>query len=153
LDDLPQDPAARHEAFVDIFGQQLFSLRNQRLASIRQLLGSPEMRARLATLQRSPYEAAAVLDPSGQDAALELATTAIDLLIQDLLALLQNIGTDVRLGADHALRYRLYLEVIALADEDGAVVADDLVNRGSNRALESYFGRWLNRYGNSQSSG
>ena len=147
FEDLPLDPEARREAFVEFFGQHVFSTRNQRLAAIRGLVESAESRNRLGTIHRRPYEAVRALDPTGQQAAIDLAQNAIDLFIQDLLRLLQNIGPDLRLGEDHALRYRLWLEVIDLADEEDPVVADELVNRDTKRALESYFGRWLNKYG------
>ena len=146
FDDLPLDPDERHEAFVALLGQQLFSLRNQRLAAIRRLVESPEARGRVGTIHRRPYETAGDLDPAGREAALVLARTAVDLFLQDLLRLLQNIGHDARLGEDHALRYKLYLEVVSLAEAEAPVVAEDLMNRGGNRALESYFGHWLNVY-------
>jgi hypothetical protein len=147
FEDLPPDPTQRHEAFVEFLGQHLFSTRNQRLAAIRRLVESPEIRNRLGSIRRRPYEAVGALDTAGQQSALALAQTAIDLFMQDLLGLLQNIGPDVRLGNDHALRYRLWLEVVDLTNNDEPVVAEDLVNRGGQRALESYFGRWLNNYG------
>lgn len=147
FEELPLDPEERREAFVEFLGQHLFSLRNQRLAAIRRLVESAESRNRLGTIRRLPYEAVAALDPSEQQVAIGLAQSAIDLFMQDLLGLLQNIGPDVRLGEAHALRYRLWLEVIELAGEDDPVVADALVNRDTKCALESYFGRWLNKYG------
>jgi hypothetical protein len=147
FDDLPADPRERREAFVEFLGQHLFSTRNQRLSAIRQLVESAESRNGLGTIHRQPYEAVSGLEPSGRKAAMELAQTAINLFIQDLLGLLQNIGSDVRFGENHALRYRLWLEVIDLADEDHPVVAEELINRDASRALESYFGRWLNKYG------
>jgi hypothetical protein len=145
--DLPLDPIERHEAFVEFLGQHLFSTRNQRLAAIRRLVESPEIRNRLGAIHRRPYEAVGALDPASQQSALALAQTAIDLFMQDLLGLLQNIGPDVRLGNDHALQYRLWLEVVDLTKDDEPVVAEDLINRGGKRAMESYFGRWLNKYG------
>lgn len=146
FEDIPLDPKERHELFVGFLGQHLFSTRNQRLAAIRRLVESAEDRNRLGAIRRQPYEAVGALDPTGQQAAIALAQTAIDLFMQDLLGLLQNIGPDVRLGEDHALRYRLWLEVIDLAEEGHPLVAEELVNRGGKRSLENYFGHWLNKY-------
>ena len=148
FEDLPLNPDERHEAFVQFLGQHLFSERNQRLAAIRQLVESEGSRNRLGKIHRQPYEAVGSLDTQGQKAALALAQTAIDLFMQDLLGLLQHIGTDMRLGENHALRYRLWLEVIDLNNEDELeVVEEELVNRCGKKALTSYFGRWLNRNG------
>jgi hypothetical protein len=137
FEDLPRDPKERREAFVDFLGQHLFSTRNQQMAAIRRLIESAEDRSRLGTIFRRPYEAVGALDPVERQAAVALAQTAVDRFIQCLLAMLQNIGSDVRLGEKHALRYRLWLEVIDLCDEDDPVVAEELVNRDTKRALIS----------------
>jgi hypothetical protein len=146
FEDLPPDPKERHEAFVTFLGQHLFSIRNQRLGAIRRLVESRELRNRLGTIHRRPYETVGALDEAGQEAAIALVQTAIDLFMQDLLGLFQNIGPDVRLGRDHALRYKLWLEVIDLTNDDEPTVAAEVVNRGGQRALETYFGRWLDKY-------
>lgn len=146
---LPRDAAERREAFVEFLGQHLFSLRNQQMEQIRRRLESPEARRRMGSIQAQPYTAVAALEPETQQAAIELAQTGIDLFLQDLLRLLQNTGPGMRLGKKHALRYRLWMEVIDLAadpEEEPPVVADELINRGTQRVLESYFGRWLNSY-------
>ncbi|MHC5537217.1 hypothetical protein ACYOEI_03155 [Singulisphaera rosea] len=144
---MPIEPVERQKAFVDLLGQHLFSLRNQRLEAIRRLVESPEARERLGTIHRRPFEGAGILEPEGQQAALDLAQAGVDQFLQDLLGLLQNIGDDVRLGDDHSLRYRLHLEVVCLKDAESPVVAEELINLGNHRALQSEFGRWRNAYG------
>jgi len=144
-DSLPGDTPARSEAAVDAFGQHLFSLRNQVLEGLRQYVESDVARARLPALSRREYDAVAALAPEGREAALGLSRRAVDSYIPGVLTLLTGTGDSLSLGPDHAINYRLVLEVKKV--KTGAVAEEFTVNRNCRKALMDYFGRWLNRHG------
>jgi hypothetical protein len=142
---MPQEPAARKEAAVELCGQHLFSLRNQRLDALRHIIETKEVRERLGALHRKEYEAVAALEPEARQAALGLARKAIDLYMQDLLGLLTNIGTSLAFGPNHAINYKLTLQVKEA--ESNEVIEEFIINRGGERVFYENYGRWLNRYG------
>ena len=144
-DAMPAEAPARTEAAVDVFGQHLFSLRNQLLDGLQRNIESDEARRRLPTLQRREYDAVAALPEEEREAALGLARKAIDLYVQNLLTLLTGTGDSLSFGPDHAINYRLVLEVKKV--KSGEVVEEFNVNRDCRKALLNYFGRWLNRHG------
>ena len=147
--DLPADPEDRREFLLDVFGQHLFSLRNQLTTRMRHYIEHEDTRRELGTIPAGPYSAVAGLDAPGREAALRLAGEAIDRYIQLLLGLLQSSGQPLRLGQEHAVRYRLHAEIIGVEDYD-TVLAESLINREAEKALADYFGRWLNRHGDHQ---
>src|SRR5688572_24812807 len=62
LESLPSDPKERHEAFIEIFGRQLFSLRNEVLQNTRAIVKAPqEVRDRMGKLNSRQYTAVAEL--------------------------------------------------------------------------------------------
>lgn len=144
-DRFPSDPAARAEVELGLFGQHLFFMRNQRVASIERLLEDQEARDRIGAIRRKAYDAVANSDKASRSAAVKLAETAIDLYIQDLLELLSNLGSDLRAGNDYAIRYRLIMEIVNLEHH---VLWEDTINRGSVKHLPKYFGEWLNKFKN-----
>lgn len=143
--DFPKDPAARAEFELELFGQHLFFIRNRRIASISRSVNDHERRDQLGAIRRKDYEGVARLDEVGRTAALKLAETAIDLYMQDILELLSNIGNDLKVGDDCAIRYKLLVEIINL---DLEVLWDDVINRNPRKHLPKYFGEWLNKYKN-----
>lgn len=143
---LPADPEQRREFLLDVFGQHLFSLRNQLTRRMRHYVEHDETRRGLGTIPSGPYSAVAGLDAPGREAALGLAREAIDRYIQLVLGLLESSGQSLHLGQAHAIRYRLYAEIIGVEDYD-KVLAESLINREAEKALADYFGRWLNRHG------
>ncbi len=135
---------ARREELLEVFGQHLFWMRNERLAAILNLLHDADSRARLGTTQRRAYESVAALGEQGIAASTELVQATLDQYIQLVLALLSNTGADLRFGPAHSLRYRMILEVINSETLD--VIEEAVINRGTERSLPVYFGRWLNRF-------
>ncbi len=144
FEDLPDDPDARREALLDCFGQHLFSLRNYLRDSVRFHVESGEARHKMGTIPSRPYAAVAALDANAQEAAFQLADEAIDRYLRLFLMLLQSTGFSWRLGDDHAIRYRLHSEVVSTSDD--SISLEALINRDTDRALEMYFGRWLNKH-------
>lgn len=144
--DLPSEPDRRREFLLDIFGQHLFSLRNQLTDRMRQRTENDEARRAMGTIPSRPYSAVASLDIPAREAALNLAREAIDEYMQLVLGLLQSSGKSLHLGAEHAIRYRLHSEVIGVRDYD-TLLAESLINRQCEKAMADYFGRWLNRHG------
>lgn len=148
--DLPTDSAARAEALVEVFGQHLFSSRNQALALLRARVESHAEPAKLGTLRQVLYDAVAALPQEGQHAAVELAERSADLVLQLLLALF-GAGPacrDLAFGPDHALTYKVVLEVRDV--ETGEVVESTDVNRAGQRFLGDYFGKWLIQFADHQ---
>lgn len=142
---LPIDPADRHEALVDFFGQVLMRLRNWSLEASRTLVESNEAREKLATIRRGCFDGVARLSPEQRKEAMLLAEDTLDGFIERFLWLLGNEGTDDRIGPSHAYRLRIEMEVIDVnADE---VVEEEAINRGGSKFFGSYWGRWLNRFG------
>lgn len=143
--DLPHDPKARHEALVDAFGYMLFWLRNQSLRQITSLVTSKAARGQVAKLFRKAYEEAGKLTPDQQQVALKLAGNSVDLFARLMLTMLAGTGTDQRLGTDHAVCFRLQMEIKNL--ETGNIVADETINRNGKKFFPEYWGRWLKQYG------
>jgi hypothetical protein len=143
--ELPSAPVDRKEAAVDVFGQHLFSLRNQVLAWQRRVVESPDARESIGTLQRKEYDAIAAFSPEMREAALGFARKAIDGYLQQVLVLFTGIGDDLRFGEAHAVNYRLVLEVKDIKSDE--VVEEFVVNRECKKVFYEYYGRWLNRHG------
>jgi hypothetical protein len=142
---LPEDRAAQHEAFVDFFGQHLFWCRQQAFAFTKQAISSPELRQRLGRIPAEPYTRVSELPIPAQGTAEALAGASVDHFIQLLLALLTSGGSDLHLGDEHAIRYKLIMEIIK-TDDWSSVLPEEVINRNGRKAFASYFGRWMNRY-------
>jgi hypothetical protein len=143
--EMPADGADRNEAAVELFGQHLFSLRNQRIEHLRHLLESAEDRMRLGSLHRKEYDAVAALDAEGREAACALAQRAIDLYLQDVLTLFTGTGDSLCFDAGYAINYRVILQVKEIRSDE--VVEEFEINRKCKKVFYDYYGRWLNRYG------
>jgi len=145
VSDLPSDLEARHEALVDIFGSMLFSIRRQALERITGLIHSPDDRSAMGKIFRQPYESVSALPPESQDAAIALAKTSVDLFTRMLLTMLADQGTDHRFGRHHSINFQLILEVMENATEK--IVIQQTLNRGGDKSLPNYWGRWLSLNG------
>jgi hypothetical protein len=141
---LPSDPGARHEAFVELFGQFLFWLRNWAIDASRTLVGSEEARGKLGSIRRKPFEGVAALPPEQRDAAMLLAEETVNGFTERLIWFFGDEGTDSRIGARHAYRFRIEMEVVDI--ETGEIVEEHSINRGGE-FFGSYWGRWLSRFG------
>ncbi len=145
---MPSEVTDRKEAAVELYGQHLFSLRNQLMEHIRRVIESVEGRKQLGSLHRKEYDAVAALPPAEREAALALTRKAIDLYMQHLLVLFTGTGDSCSFGPEHAINYRLTLEVKEVKSD--RVVEEFAVNRDCKKVFYDYYGRWLNRYGNHQ---
>lgn len=143
LDSLPDEPKARHEELVDLFGRYVMWLRTWSSSSVRQLVESSEARGQLGTILRHPYEEAARLSSEDRERAIKLADTAVDGFIELLLRLLAHRGFDFHLGPNHSVRYKLVMEIVD--NESGDVVQEEIINRSGKKHFADYWGRWLNR--------
>jgi hypothetical protein len=148
LDSMPTDPKQRHEAFTEIFGRQLFSLRNEVLENIRAVVkASQEARDRMGKLNSQEYTAVAKLPEDAQETALGLSRKAVDSLLQHLLMLFTHNGLsiDIPLGSDHAIAFEILLK--AIRKDNLATVEEHVVNKDGEKVFGEYYGRWLNRHG------
>ncbi|MBI1321660.1 hypothetical protein GC170_00515 [bacterium] len=141
---LPPDPAERHEELVDVFGRYLFWLRNWSVSATQELAESEEARAKLGTIWRKKYDELAALTPEQRGIAFEIAEASVDRFIQLFLTMMADMGTDQRLGRDHAIRFNLEMEICDV--ENGEVVDQETINRGGKKFFANYWGRWLNQF-------
>ena len=148
---LPAGESARREALLEAFGEQLFQSRNERLRSIERILKDATAREKLGAIHAKPYDAVARLGEQAVSPGVGLCKAAIDNYIYHLLGMFTNQGSDLRVGPKHALRYRLVAEVIDVQTLEVVEHAD--INRNTEKALVSYFGRWLNRYASLPAAG
>jgi hypothetical protein len=143
-DEMPTEAEDRKEAAVELFGQHVFSLRNQLIERLRRVVESAEDRGRLGSLHRKEYDAVAALDPTGREAALALARKAIDSYLQDILVLFTGTGDSLSFGRQHAINHRLTLQVKEVSTDQ--VVEEFEINRECQKVFHTYYARWLNRY-------
>lgn len=144
FEQLPLDPTARHEALVDVFGECLFSARDSVLQSTRSLAESSQARDRLGEVFRAPFQRIGELDSSDREAAYEFAGICVGTFAREILVLLANRGIDVRFGANHAVRFRLDIEICS--SDTGEIIETQTINTGGKKFLADYWGRWLNRF-------
>jgi len=140
----PADPAARHQEFVDFFGQLLFWVRSWSLRNSRALVQDEQSRAKIPTVRRRSYEAAGQLAPEEREAALSLAQATLDGFLERLVWILGDEGTDARFGKQLAYRFRVEMEIVDVATNE--LVEEEVINRGGD-FFGKYWGRWLNRFG------
>lgn len=142
--DLPSDPRERHEVLVDLFGRYLFWLRNWTVSATRELAESEEARDKLGTIRRKKYDELAALTPEQQDVACKISEATVDRFIQLFLTMLAGTGVDQRLGNDHAIRFKLDMEICDV--ENVELVDQETINRGGKKFFAAYWGRWLNQF-------
>jgi hypothetical protein len=146
-DSLSVEAKERHEAFIDIFGRQIFSIRNEILERTRALIEAPQsVRDEMGTIHSKEYTAASQLPAEAQQVSLDLSRKAIDAFLRELLVLFTHSGlsTDLALGSNHAIAYKLLLQV--MQTEDLEVVEEHALNDGGEKVFYEYYGRWLNRH-------
>jgi hypothetical protein len=144
VEDLPNDPKARHQFLVDVFGRYLFWAMDESSNLVKSRVESKEARDQLERARRETYEKAAnALTPEQQGMALALAREAVQILAKQFLAILEAHGISHRLGQEHAIRFRLIMEICETADMK--VVFEEVINRGGEKAFASYWGRWLHQ--------
>ncbi len=141
---MPAEAAPRKEAAVELFGQHLFSLRNKLVELLRDRVESAESRKLLGSLKRKEFDAVAAFSPEQREATLAFARKAIDSYLQYILALLTGTGDDQTFGPEHAINYRLVLQVKEIKSDE--VVEEFEINRECEKVFFEYYGRWLNRY-------
>jgi hypothetical protein len=141
--ELPEDPAGRHEALVDLFGQFVFWIRNSTIRATRIFVHSEAAREKLGTVRGKYYDAVARMSPEDRESALQLAEQAVNGFLQRLIWCLGNGGTDARFGKSHAYRFRVEMEIVDIDTAEIVEVAS--INRGK-KFFGKYFGRWLNRH-------
>ena len=142
--DLPTDPKERHEMLVDVFGRYLFWLRNWSVDATRQLAESQEAREELGTIRRKKYDDFSALTPEQREMVCKVSEATVDRFIQLFLTLLAGTGVDQRFGSDHAIRFKLDMEICDVENAD--VVEQETVNRGGKKFFADYWGRWLNSF-------
>jgi hypothetical protein len=138
---LPRAPEDLHEFLVDIFGRYVSWAVEEALRHSSTLVRSAEARDKLGRIFQEPYsDAASKLTPDQQTVALNLAKVTAESFAKLLLAVLESQGTAQRLGEDHAIRFRLVMEVCNVQNME--VLLDHVINRDGKRAFSDYWGRW-----------
>ena len=144
FDSLPKQSSERHEALVDLFGRYVMWMRNWTNESTRRFVEQPEVREKLGAILRQPYEDVSHFADVDRDRAIRLAETAVDAFIKLLVQVLAHRGADFSYGADHAIRFRIVMEIVK--KENDEPVHEEIVNRGGTKHFADYWGRWLNRF-------
>jgi hypothetical protein len=144
LSELSTDDNRRHEELVDLFGQFMVWIRNWSLRTSSRLLDSEEARQELGAIRRRCFEAAAKMTADEKSSAISLAEGTLDLFLKRFVWCLGNEGTDARFGTRHAYRFEVRMEIVDV--DTGETVHTESINRGG-KFFGSYWGRWLNRYG------
>ena len=139
--DLPSDPKERHEILVDLFGRYLMWLRQWTVNATREMSESEDAREKLGTIRRHKYEALSELTPEQRETVYSISEATVDRFIQLFLTMLAGTGTDQRLGSDHAIRFKLDMEICDV--EDAEVLEVETINRGGKKFFADYWGRWL----------
>jgi hypothetical protein len=142
--DLSRDPAIRHEAFVDYFGQFLFWIRNWSIRASRKFIESTEEREKLGTVRREPYEGVARMSREQRDAAMSLVEETVNGFSERLVWFLGGQSNDLRLGGTHAVRFHIDMEIVDVESDE--VVLSERISSGGQKFFGSYWGRWLNRH-------
>ncbi len=148
FEELPSDPRQRHEALVDAFGQYLFWVRHETLSRTRHLVESREAREELGRLFRDVYERASRLSAEDREAAYRLVEASVGFFARLFLTVISGVGFDDPIGPNHVLRFRLDMEICDA--ETGEIVSEETINRNGEKFFPEYWGRWLNRYGTTQ---
>ena len=146
FDDLPRDASQLHEACVALFGREVFAARNAVLLGCQRCCESEGARTHLAKLFRQPYDDMAALPCEARLVAYRFAQDVADRIIVNLLRTLGHQGYDQPLGPDHAMQFRLDLEIVDTRSDELAL--RETINRKGERSFGNYWGRWLNTFGN-----
>jgi hypothetical protein len=126
-------------------------LRDWTVQSSRDLVEPAADRAKLGTIRRRKYDAIASMSPEQRLAACKLAEATVDRFIQLLLTLLAGTGVDQRLGEQHAVCFRLVMEILRVDTHE--IVHEEILNRDGAKFFGDYWGRWLNRLGEQSEAG
>jgi hypothetical protein len=148
FEELPTDPQARHEVLVDLFGQYLFWVRGEVLSRISMLVESEEERGKLGTLFQGVFANVAGLSKTDQETSIQLAQSAIGNFASAFLTMISGQGFDDPIGDNYFFRFKLDIEICNV--DTGKTVAVETINRDGEKYFPEYWGRWLNRYGVSQ---
>jgi hypothetical protein len=146
LHSISDDPVVRHEQLLDLFGSLLFWMRNRAAARVRELIESSPARDAIGTIRRRHFDVIAGLKADERQSAAAIAESAIDRFCDALLRLIGNEGTDLRVGSGEAIQFLLTLQFIHV--DSGEIAESEVINRDGQKALPSYWGRWLNRFRN-----
>lgn len=147
---LPTNPEERQSFLLDVFGQYLVWMRRFVLDGANRRVASEAARE-IGSILKAVYDDVARMDPGQQDICLRLAQRCVDDFAYQLLGLLANAGNDLALGASHAIRLRLDMEIYEIESETS--VDSITLNRGGARHLSQLWGRWINRKGQSADDG
>jgi hypothetical protein len=154
FEELPNDPKARHEALVGVFGEHVSLARDTTLERTRALLADPEFRRRIGRVPARAYEAAASSDMRTQQLVEDLLPEILNRFIYELMVIFTSRGNSLRFGDQHAVRYDLHMEIHRIPSEEelredlpqpDTFVEAALLNVG-HRAFMDYFGVWLNNH-------
>jgi hypothetical protein len=141
---LPQESEDRHEVLVDLFGRYIMWLRDWTNDSTKSLVRDRDVREKLGTILRQPYDEASQLAEIDRERAVRLAEASTDAFIRRLLQVLSHQGMDFQYGIEHVVRFRLEMEI--LTKDNREIVHEEVINRGGRKHFADYWGKWLNRF-------
>lgn len=135
--------AKERGALTDAFGKLVMHMRKRVVDSARRKVDSEEERTEMGAVFRRIYDAVAAMDPDARERALKLSERCADNMAKEFLMLLANRGHDLRISDNHAIRFRMNIEVVDVVTGDVVLShpADD-----SPGYLPQLWGRWINRF-------
>jgi hypothetical protein len=139
-DELPNEPDARREYLIELFGSHYMWVRNHVTDTIRGRLTEQLSLRGLPSIRRRPYEQLQHFSADSKNAILDLVESSIDSVLQIVLLYFANRGDDLHLPPNHSIRYRL---AIQLVDTLANIVAEDIIlNDRSAKHFADYFAEW-----------
>lgn len=153
--DLSNDDAqALRESLIEIFGQHIMSLRNQRLAVTAECCSDPT-KAGTGRIQRQEYEDIADLSTDERTKSLALVKKVLDAFIDDVLHLFGHQGYSLLLNDEFCLRYDVLMQVLKIKDEKdddpqnteyGVLESQALLVQEADAFFPDYARKWRSRF-------
>jgi len=142
---LPPDSDSRREVLIDIFGRCFIWALEEAQVGCRKLVESREARKSLGTIKAAAYEAVEGLPDDSRQIAYSYARRVAERFGRNVLGILSSEGISLMYGDNHAIRFRIVAEIVDRIEE--AIQIEEVLNRGSQKALGSYWGHWLFEFG------
>src|SRR5436190_5666980 len=133
FDHLPFDPEDRHELMVDLFGVHFIWAIQEGMRKSVDFVESIDNRQRLGRIPAEPYEQLAeAFNTEQRKLIFSFAEKAIENAADEVLGLLTHQGIALPLGTEHAITFRLIMEI--REKEDMNVVREEVINRDGKKA-------------------
>jgi hypothetical protein len=149
LEDSPAGSSERTQQAIDFVGELIFRLRDEVLASQRNLLKSKSHRRQLGTALARPFEALSDLSDDEINALVEVCQQGIDSFAQLFLSYLQHQGSQLRFADNKLAHFVLVMQVLDFSSLK--VLEEHCLNRTDGTKFALRWGRWFLNHAKKQS--